>query len=481
MVSVYISNEMVQAAYGEYRDSVTAVEKVVSVPLPEGSVLNGTILRYEDVLMSLKLLANDIDEPINKVRLVINGAVTRYITMPDVRQPAYRQLLLEQEFSDSHPEALFEGMTLGFCDDGRAEVLACMVEYDLAESYADLLSDAGFGIASIEPAECAAIRLVSYCEMLCDSSFILSVLDGNTAEQFVFIDGRYRHSCRSRLYSERGGKEFSEEIKRSVEDLLIHFRNEEEISEPVNLLLCGYNDEELYFLRGAFPENSLRVAHVPDQDEMALPYSDKLSECLYAIGGLCPAEKGDPDFLSALQRYDSQRSRPDSFTLKRNALIASAAIMVLAFIAGITALNIHRDSLSEQLEALKAPTDSVVYDHDSIAEVNELLHKLDDEISDALELCSADLYTGYRADIFTEINRICAGQIRLTEIRANDLSFMLGFSAADAEDIPVFVQQLRESELFSGIVYSGYSKDHNAYAFTLECIPEDSMEGSDDE
>ncbi|MBQ8170845.1 MAG: hypothetical protein IJZ95_02520 [Oscillospiraceae bacterium] len=476
MVSVYISNEKIQAAYGVTAGRSTEIEKVITIPIARGTVLNGTVIGREELSSALIVLAKEIEAPINKVRLIISGAVTRYVTVPDVRKPAYRRALLEQEFKGGSGSSLYAGQILGYCSDSRAEMLACMAERELVEGYVRLLSEAGFGVSSIELSECAAIRLVSQCGMLCGSSFVLSALDGSTAVQFVFADGECRYTERRRLYSERCTEAFSDEIRRSVKELAESAKEEQKLSGAVNVLLCGYSDDELAFLRSSFSDEELRIAEVPEQDEIKLPYSEKLSECIFAAGGLMPADKGDIDLLAELKRDNSYHFRADGHTLRRNAVIVFAVIMAVAVTACITALNIHKNTLREELAELVERADAPAYDVAAIEEENALLHDTAAMLADVSELCNENGFALYKDDMFLRLNKLCGSNIRLTEIRGNGLEIMLGFEADDAAAVPLFVQRLIGADAFGSVSYSGYSKENGIYKFTLECKLDDGAE-----
>lgn len=480
MVSVYISNEKVQAAYGKNTGRTTETEKVITIPIERGTVLNGTVIGREELLDALILLAKEIEAPINKVKLIISGAVTRCVALPDVRKPAYRRALLEQEFKGGSGGALYAGQVLG-CDGSRAEMLACMVERELLESYVKLLVEAGFGISAIELSECAALRLVSQCDMLCGSSFVMSALDGNTAVQFVFVDGECRHTERRRLFSERCTEDFSDEILRGVEELVSNAKEEHKLSGAVNVLLCGYSGDELAFLRNSFSDEELRIAELPEQDEIVLPYSDKLSECVFAAGGLLPAEKGEIDLLKELKRDDSYRFWSDNHTLGRNAVIAFAALAAIALAVCITMLNIHKDSLRQELAVIKKQADVQEYDVQGIEEENVLLNDTAAFLADVSDLCDENGFVQYEDDMFLRIKKLCGSDMRLTEILGNDLEIMLGFETDDAAAVPLFVQRLIGADVFGAVSYSGYSKENGIYKFTLECKLGDSAEVESDE
>ena len=469
MVSVYISNEKIQAAYGENTGRSTEIEKVITIPIAKGTVLNGTVIGREELLSALVLLAKEIEAPINKVKLIISGAVTRYVTVPDVRKPAYRRALLEQEFKGGSGSLLYAGQVLGYCRDGRAEMLACMAERDLVEGYMRLLAEAGFGVSSIELAECSVIRLVSQCGMLCGSSFVLSALDGSTAVQFVFVDGECRYSERRRLFSERRTEAFSDEILRSVKELTANAKEEHKLSGALNVLLCGYRDDELAFLRDSFSDEEFRIADVPEQDEIILPYSEKLSECIFASGGLLPADKGEIDLLAELKRENSYRFQSDSHTLRRNAVIAFATIVAVALTVCITVLSIHKNELQQQLVLLETQTDASKYDIAAVDEENGLLHDTEAILVAVSDLCKGNSFAQYGDDMFLQVKKLCGVDIHLTEIRGNGLSIILGFEAADADAVPLFVQRLTVADVFGSVSYSGYSAENGIYKFTLEC------------
>lgn len=104
----------------------------------------------------------------------------------------------------------------------------------------------------------------------------------------------------------------------------------------------------------------------------------------------------------------------------------------------------------------------------------EEIESLQGDISRAKELRGAlDSYPALNRDFFAAVNGCVSGGIQLSGIdySAADTLLLLRGSCPSAEEISAFVQRLRETELFSEITYSGYSKQENAYQFEITGTP----------
>lgn len=281
MVAVYISNEKIQAVYANKIKSQLDISRVVDLPLPSGSVLNGKIIRTEPVIGQLKCLAGDGQLSKDKIRVIVNiGAVrTKQITIPNLRNRKYIEKLISESFSEKG-NAVYDHKVIGRMDDGSLNILACRAESDLIKDYIYVFSEAGLKLSGISLSVGGVINLVDYCGMLKTSSFVLTVADTGGISQYYFKDGQYRLCGYNRLLAERNTPEYAAEIIRSLFSAAVLG------SDISTAIFSGISEIELEMIRNNKDMAGVKCAFFPQQPEVRFANGEQLSDYIFAVSAL---------------------------------------------------------------------------------------------------------------------------------------------------------------------------------------------------
>ena len=170
-------------------------------------------------------------------------------------------------------------------------ILAGAIEQRLVAGYAALFSQIGVELESVDSSLNAAVRLFSRAGNDLHT-FIGAVLEGDTIELFLFVDGLYAFSNKGRLIEQRGTPAAAVEISRQISSMVQFCISRHADKEISAVLLCGLLPEEMLYC-----DNMSQSLHVPvgvfeDNGSLLVKSGQAAqrrfccSEFIYALGGL---------------------------------------------------------------------------------------------------------------------------------------------------------------------------------------------------
>ncbi len=276
MVSVYISNDKIQAVCAVKRSNVLKVSKIVDIPLAQGCVSGGWLINTVEVTECLKELCGIKEISAAKIRVVLDsGAVNvKRLSLPNLHNEKYIRKLISEGFSEVGT-AVYDYKILSKSESGL-DVLAVRAEESVIAEYVEAFSAAGLKIGGIDIGLCGLIRLAVKCEMLKNSSFAFAVIDGGNMTYALFESGRFRLFGRERISTE------TEALPRSVANSLpSSVRHGGEISA---VLFAGIDETVLNAVREAM--GGIKCALLPDQKEIEFDEKYRLCDCAVAVSVL---------------------------------------------------------------------------------------------------------------------------------------------------------------------------------------------------
>lgn len=223
--SLCIMNERISAVVGTASGKRVRVKEFASVPLSEGTLINGVITDERLLTLALDELRDKIGKrALSNVRVALrsNQIFTKRMAVPAMP----RRKILEWaagEFADTagSEELLCDYSILGKdAETGAQTALLCAAQKPMIESFITLLNGQGISIASIDTRLSAMIKLAGLLRETRESTFILLGFDGNSLDTQMFVGGEYHMSSSVRLFAERGTPESAAEISKQVSSLL---------------------------------------------------------------------------------------------------------------------------------------------------------------------------------------------------------------------------------------------------------------------
>lgn len=183
----------------------------------------------------------------------------------------------------------------------------------------------------------------------------------------------------------------------------------------------------------------------------------------------------DIDLYTEYLRYERSVGRRSSAEKGRILMLCMGVLCAVAAVLSCLYFVHRRDVLSTQLKTITAEGNSPLITeglsrYESVCAENSKLN----DISSSAETLLAGLsgkpqYKEYDTQLFVRLSAVMTEKIMLTDIKAEDMSFELGFSAREPEDISEFVERLTKADIFPVVEYSGFKNEGSTYSFTLIC------------
>lgn len=478
---VYLSNNSIKVLTGEQKKNGVQVDNIYLTLAPEGSIINGIVTDQEEFLSHLKEFWEMNRLPKKGISLVINSSqfVNRTMELPEMSD---KEILnyISREFSDVErtKNPVYNFFVLSKDERKKSsKIFATMVEKSFLDEHIQMFSALGISISSIDSANGCAIRILQQLPKVQKGACIVQLLDDMNMTNFLFIDGVYEYSSRSRIFNDRGTFGFGAEVARSVSNLL-QFAQAQHFKERItNVYLGGIFDDELSFCEQSILEVSqtLSVSILDGTGTVFLKESldgyKKFSNCVYAVGGLISLKK-------QLDLYTQYLRDPEKEHKKKETLKAITPIIVLFSIAVVISigLGVRYTVLKGRLDKLDAyNTNTSIVDagqeYDSLQEKESTLEKKVDKINEINENIKS--YPIANSKVIKVLEK-CASSyadIEVTSFEAETGILQVLTTASDVDKIHQYVLALRNEEIFKDVEYTGYNylEDSKVYQINVIC------------
>lgn len=249
-VSVYLSNESIVVVSGKALKSIIKVNSFVTIPLPEGTLINGMIINDELIRSYLIKLRIKGILPKKNVRLVIDrsSVLVKFLKIPKMKENHVIKLI-ENTFSgaaQARNELVYDYSVIDAAEtkgDGN-KILGCAIEESFVEDYINLFKSAGAKLASIDIGLNSILKFHNYCNKYKNKTFVLSFVDADNIFSMLFINGKYSFSNRFRLIKKRGTAESFVEFGNFLSSI-VQFNKTQKDNQDIELALyCGLREDE---------------------------------------------------------------------------------------------------------------------------------------------------------------------------------------------------------------------------------------------
>lgn len=220
---VYLSTSGLQMIQGNIEKNKIHISSYKNYAFIEGTMLDGKVLDEQSVINALlELKKNNID----KVKLVVDsGQILLKSTMlPKVNHQQLIQFVRDEfvEVEGQYQDLLYDYAVLKDevpFKDGQL-VLCAALEREFIKSYLDLFEQANIIVTSIDLLTNAVIKLAESIDELKNKSYVISSINGQDVNHYLFIHGQYEITNRTRIFSQRGTVSFITELSNSLTKLL---------------------------------------------------------------------------------------------------------------------------------------------------------------------------------------------------------------------------------------------------------------------
>lgn len=462
--SIYIASQKIEVVgYQKSKNNVSVLE-YSSVPVAEGTMINGKITDSLELVNKLKQLKAEKPQLFQDSTLVIdsNSLLTKIMPVPQLKKWQYYKLVKEElvDTADVNTELVFDYSIL--LDKGRStNMLACAASNETVESYLQVFEQAGIPLKTIRVGLETIINFVHTRPDLMEKTFVLNIVDGFSMLSVIFENGSYIFSTRTRLMLD-GELGYVNSMIQSLSSL-IQFNQSEKLSSIAASYYMGLQQEQILLLRQYNLNASIQI----DQLDTGI----REEGCIFSYLGIFD----DKTSINLIQSYKNVKEYlREHKPFRPIALLpyVVAACLLIAFFIPAVQIQIENKKIekltayleSETIVKQSAEIDELIQNSGKLARVNKQF------VDKLVQIEALPTITNELLGQITTTNQAVI-LVKGFAFDAGTNTIQVTGSSATESDSSAYVEQLKKSGLIEEIYYTGYHFDEqNRYHFTLEIV-----------
>ncbi len=265
--SVYLNNDRMQLVWssGDSKGEET-------IALPEGSVLNGVLIRTDGIVEQLKKWHDELN--IKAITLLVdsNNIHAKKMVLPTLPRKTLLPIV-SNEFELENKGDYFFDYTILEKGERDTIVIGCAAPIELVEKYLKCFDEAKISVKGVRLVLDAMIQYVMESPDLQDQSVLLNVVYGYTLFTVLFDKGMFTFFNRNRLMYEEGTDGFIEELYNKLSYMVQFSKSQQSESVIKKSLYAGISEETLQEFKEYTEELQplLGIVHI-DSKEMPSNY-----------------------------------------------------------------------------------------------------------------------------------------------------------------------------------------------------------------
>lgn len=459
---LYINNDEVKILLADFNKGETKVIKSLQYTLEPGSVINGVLIKTNEILNILKG-----NRKLLKGATVVLNSSNIQIKKLDHPELKGRQFdnYIKKEFSIPEDASIIYG-TNSRKIGNQYKTIFMGVPVDLIKSYLQLFEEAKIKIGRFEILQNGMAKFVKNKKDLYGQTFVLNLIEGNNLISVLIEAGEYVLTERSRLMAEPGSDQFLDELLQKISSLVQFNKSQKSPYEIAKSYYVGLPRERLLTLEEKSLSSSIGLEIVGFIDD-SLHDRVGLSHFCCFMGML--EKKSD---INLMKQYKKQVLK----NKKRKWGMIAILIALIVVIGGFTFVkfkNILTENENRYYESEISETANAKELAELIDKQNQIMNipKIVEELNKAKDT-GADKEL-LNASKLLKIMEVSKGTITIKSIEGNGVSGSLIIDGTGIDEFSTsnFISKLKETELFTNVQYSGYtSTSANEYSFTITCI-----------
>ena len=292
---IYLSNTSAQLVSGVCNGSNQIdISDFQDYQLPEGTMLDGAIME-EDALKDVLRIINK--KGIDDCKLVIDSGqiVHKNLIVPKIKDKEIHAIVKEEidSLENGEHDLIYDYTILKdkLVDKPGIEILCCAMKKQMIEDYLNIFDDVGIEITAIDISLNAIDKLIEDIIRLSQRNFVIAVINGNDIALYLFEEGKYVFSNRSRLFSERGSSSFTMEVSNILIKFKQFIKTADYNQNIERVYFCGLDDYEEKMLFEVVSDSvDIRAMRLANSNTIYYSGNSKeflLHKYVYAIGSLC--------------------------------------------------------------------------------------------------------------------------------------------------------------------------------------------------
>ncbi len=459
---LYINNDQVRILIADQKKGEIKVVKSLQYTLEPGSVINGVLIKTNEILNILKGNSKLLKE----ATVVLNSS---NIQIKNLDHPELKGKKLDnyirKEFSIPDDGSLIYGSTSRKAGN-QYKTIFMGVPADILKSYIQLFMEAKIKLGRFEILQNGMAKFVKNKKDLEGHTFVLNLIEGSNLISVLIEAGEYVLTDRNRLIADPESELFLDELLQKLSTIIQFNKSQKSNNEISKSYYIGLARDKLLTLEAKSVAMNIGLDVVGFVDDSL---HDKVGLSHFCCFMGLMEKKSD---INLLKYY---RERVSKGKKKNWSMIAILLALILAIgsFAYVKGKNIYTEKENIFYEKEISGTANV-------KELTELLYKQNQIMN--IPAIMKELNIAKDAGVDKEllnaskllkIMEVAKESVIVTSIEGNAVkgSLIIEGTGSDEFSTSNFISKLKETEMFSNVEYSGYSsKSAGEYSFTVVCI-----------
>ena len=474
---IYLSNQQVHIVEGKRGKSAT-VNRFISYPAPQGTIINGIIMDQETFGAFLKEKWAENKLPIKDVNLVVNSTkfVGQNMEIPKMQDEKTLDHI-KRGFSniDRSEEKVYGFIRLESSHKKMQRLYAESVSPDFITDYINFFDGIGIKLKGIYSGEGSMISLVNATAAKTYGTFMLMIADSMTLTTVLYVNKVFTYYNSVRCFHEPGSEDYAQDLTRSASQIRQFMQANQLDSELEVILLAGVEEKDLSFYKTIMKEYGVQTKIDIFSDTKNIKGLDGVfaQKYLYATSGLFDGGIGS----NYITRYQSKKVEKKEESNAKYFLILGGTVLLMA-VALIISI-VYKKRTQRELEDLEEYNNSPstvmqVTEYDMLTERNGFL------VGQYLSIASInenlDTYPWATSEVRNHIFKLSEGYatVTITSCNADSGTTNMTVTAEKVKIINEFITILMKQEMFHEVTYTGYNyTDDGKYQVNVSCILEE--------
>lgn len=462
-VTVFLSNTNIQIVVGSGTGSGVKTQRMVSVGVPNGAVLNGVVMDEAALISALQECWKAHKLPKSGVTLILNSPQLRanFVDMPILSETKTTEFV-QRESKDGR---LTRPVSAWYIVEKNSKTRKQLVVSETAdasfiETYVNIFAKAGIRLVDIHEGVTLAINLLKGATR--NKTVVYLILDGTSLVTIFFSKGQYYHDSTKRVFNQPGSVEFTREIFGAISEIR-QFASAQKLDDTIDeIQFAGLSEQQISRLAddlSAFDGN-LRISSVSCPSYVFMTENSKqFPYFVYPIAGLSRLGTPRLDIMTA------NKKSADKFIKRKNLLKvivpAGGFLLFLVLIFGtLFTLNILKQNRLNEL--LKNNSDPATLE--SVNRYEEITSVITGVGARQGALNMLHTYLDTYPVPNSDVNKVIlsAAEKYRVDIIFNSYSsgsgiFSITAQSNEVEQINQFIAELMKMEMFEKVDYTGYT------------------------
>lgn len=482
---IYLSNQQIHIVEGKRGKSAT-VNRFLSYPAPQGTIINGIIMDTEAFGTFLKEIWTENKLPVKDVNLVVNSTkfVGQNMEIPKMQDEKTLDHI-KRGFSniDRSEEKVYGFIRLESSHKKMQRLYAESVSPDFISDYMKFFDGIGIKLKGIYSGEGSMISLVNATAAKNYGTFILMIADSMTLTTVLYVNKVFTYYNSVRCFHEPGTEDYAQDLTRSASQIKQFMQANQLDSELEAILLAGVEERDLTFYKTIMSEYGVQTKIDIFSDTKNIKGQDGIyaQKYLFATSGLFNNGIGG----NYITRYQSKKTeKKDASNVKYFVILGvTLLIMIVVFIFAF----LHKKNKQDELERLEKYNNNPailmqVEEFDKLTLRNSFL------VGQYLSIASInenlDTYPWATSKVQKHIFKLAEGYatVTITSCDANSGTTNMSVMAKNPQIINEFITILMKQDIFHDVTYSGYNyTSDEMYQVNVSCTLEEAVGRSGEE